>query len=357
MSAPEEIYDLPDGATLAALAGKVTGDPAAVRAIAERWRSAAGRVLSHTGELGKAVTTVDLAWEGDSANAFVDYMGDYGRAGQDLHDALMNCASSLDHAAAALESAQGRVAGVCDRLLTRVRAYRDANPDAKDADLEPGIRTMVQEEIGYARTPVREAGEAVTAAKDAIGRFLKERKTRFAKIAAASDQEFVPGSGHRFDWRRTPSYTAHSATTGVGGSPRVGGYGASGLPPAGGGPAPTGKVKEWIEEAIAILQENGVPAAKMNPNDIWLIIQHESGGNPHAINLWDVNATAGHPSKGLMQTIDPVFDAHALDGHRNIYHPIDNIIAGVRYAIDLYGSVSAVPGVVSTKTGSGYRPY
>jgi len=32
-------------------------------------------------------------------------------------------------------------------------------------------------------------------------------------------------------------------------------------------------------------------------------------------------------------------------------------LAGVRYAIDRYGSVSNVPGVIVVKTGSGYRGY
>ncbi|GGK50387.1 hypothetical protein Ppa06_09220 [Planomonospora parontospora subsp. parontospora] len=95
----------------------------------------------------------------------------------------------------------------------------------------------------------------------------------------------------------------------------------------------------------------------MNPSDIWMIIQHESGGNPHAINNWDSNAAAGIPSKGLMQTIDPTFDRWSLPGHKDIYDPVDNIIAGVRYAIGRYGSVSAVPGVVGTKNGTGYVGY
>jgi SLT domain-containing protein len=95
----------------------------------------------------------------------------------------------------------------------------------------------------------------------------------------------------------------------------------------------------------------------MNANDIWMIIKHESGGNPNAINNWDSNAAKGTPSKGLMQTIDPTFNRWKLAGHDNIYNPVDNIIAGVRYAIERYGSVSNVPGVVGTKTGSGYRGY
>ncbi|RSN14685.1 lytic transglycosylase [Nonomuraea sp. WAC 01424] len=355
MSAPEAINSLPGGATLATLAAQVTGNPSAIRGIAGRWRTTGGEVLAAAGKLGSAVTTVDLAWEGDSANAFVRYMGDYGRAGQDLHDALVSCADALDAAADVLESSQRTVDGICDRLLTRVQNYKDANPDAEQADLDAGIGRLVSEETENARKPVKDAKDAVTDAKTAIDTALGDRKMTYAKITVAGEQEFVPDPQHRFDWRRTESYT--SPYSGTGGSPIVGGYGSSGPPPPGAGPAPSGQVKQWIEEAIAILTEKGVPADKMNPNDIWMIIQHESGGNPHAINLWDSNAAAGHPSKGLMQTIDPTFNSHALDGHRNIYDPVDNIIAGVRYSISRYGSVSAVPGVVGMKTGSAYRGY
>ncbi|TDE59949.1 lytic transglycosylase [Nonomuraea mesophila] len=358
MSAPEGIRNLPNGNQLANMADKVSGDPESIRGIARRWRSAAGKVLGNTGSLGAAVATVDLAWEGGSADAFVTYMRDYGKAGQDLNDALIDCASSLDSAANALESSKRRVNGICDRLLTRANTYRDNHPDAEQADLDREIGSMVTEAIEDARTPVREAKDAVTEAKDDIARYLSERTNTFAKIHPAGEQEFTPGPGHKLDWQRTESYTSQSATGGTGGSPMTpGGYGPSGLPPAGGGPAPTGRVKEWIEQAIAILREHGYPVDKMNPNDIWMIIQHESGGNPNAINLWDSNAAAGIPSKGLMQTIDPTFDAHSLPGHKDIYNPVDNIIAGVRYAIDRYGSVSAVPGVVGEKTGAGYRGY
>ncbi|GAA3674951.1 hypothetical protein GCM10022224_044100 [Nonomuraea antimicrobica] len=44
-------------------------------------------------------------------------------------------------------------------------------------------------------------------------------------------------------------------------------------------------------------------------------------------------------------------------GARDIYDPVDNIIAGVRYAVAGYGSVSNVPGVVGMKTGGGYQGY
>ena len=46
-----------------------------------------------------------------------------------------------------------------------------------------------------------------------------------------------------------------------------------------------------------------------------------------------------------------------LSGHDDITDPIDNIIAGVRYSIERYGSTSQVPGVESVAQGLGYRPY
>ena len=128
----------------------------------------------------------------------------------------------------------------------------------------------------------------------------------------------------------------------------------AGSAPTGG---PQGQVGDWIREAMAVLQAEGVPVDKMDPDDIATIIEHESGGDPEATNNWDSNADKGTPSQGLMQTIGPTFDAHKLPGHGEITDPIDNIIAGVRYAIDRYGSVSQVPGVEAVARGDSYVGY
>jgi SLT domain-containing protein len=58
-----------------------------------------------------------------------------------------------------------------------------------------------------------------------------------------------------------------------------------------------------------------------------------------------------------MQTIDSTFYAHALPGHTNIWNPVDNIIAGVRYAIGRYGSIDNVPGIVRLHEGMSYVGY
>lgn len=98
-------------------------------------------------------------------------------------------------------------------------------------------------------------------------------------------------------------------------------------------PAPKGQVKNWIAEAIRLTPHTGMGLAA----GLYNMIMHESGGNPNAINNWDSNAKAGTPSIGLMQTIQPTFNAYAMSGHRNIRNPVDNIIAGLRYAISRYG--------------------
>lgn len=129
--------------------------------------------------------------------------------------------------------------------------------------------------------------------------------------------------------------------------------------PSGGPPRtrPSGQQGQWINEALQVLHQHGYDTRQIDPADIAAIIQHESGGNPNAINLWDSNAAAGIPSKGLMQTIDPTFNSYSLPGHRNIWNPVDNIIAGVRYSIERYGSVSNVPGIVQMRGGGSYVGY
>ncbi|GAA3425108.1 transglycosylase SLT domain-containing protein [Streptosporangium nondiastaticum] len=369
----EQIRQLPGGGPLADYLDKVSGNPEAIRAVAKRWRGTAGKVSEHLGGLGSAVQNVDDAWQGGSADDFATYMSKYGRAGEDLELAVSNCANSLDNAATALEDAKAKIGRIADTLLNDVATYRRTNRGDTPQDTSAGISRLASSAATAAKPHLDAADDAVTKAMKDIGKYLGERDLTFTGIGDPGDQPFVPGAGHTVNWERTIGYQPAGGPNGGGGpgggapggngsggngsGGGFGGYGPSGPPPPGGGPAPSGKVKDWIEQAIEILKERGVPVEKMNPNDIWMIIQHESGGNPHAINNWDSNAAAGHPSKGLMQTIDPTFNAYKLPGHGDIYNPVDNIIAGVRYAISRYGSVSNVPGVVGSKTGSGYVGY
>lgn len=95
----------------------------------------------------------------------------------------------------------------------------------------------------------------------------------------------------------------------------------------------------WIKQAQAILQAHGY---SVSYNAIYQTAMNESSGNPSAENGWDSNAAAGTPSIGLMQVIQPTFDAYALPGYDDIYNPVDNIIAAAIYAQDTYGGLDNV---------------
>lgn len=98
----------------------------------------------------------------------------------------------------------------------------------------------------------------------------------------------------------------------------------------------------WIRESLAIMAEKHIPGSY---NGIHRNIIRESSGNPNAINLWDSNAAKGIPSKGLLQVIDPTFNAYHVAGTSfNIYDPVANITAACNYAAARYGSIDNVNG-------------
>jgi hypothetical protein len=98
----------------------------------------------------------------------------------------------------------------------------------------------------------------------------------------------------------------------------------------------------WIRESLAIMAEKHIPGTY---HGIYRNIIRESSGNPNAINLWDSNAAKGIPSKGLLQVIDPTFNAYHVAGTSyDIYDPVANITAACNYAAARYGSIDNVFG-------------
>ena len=99
-------------------------------------------------------------------------------------------------------------------------------------------------------------------------------------------------------------------------------------------------VEQWRSTVMQALKMTG-QYSEANVERTLYQMQTESGGNPKAINLWDSNAKKGIPSKGLMQCIDPTFKAYAMPGFSsNIYDPLSNILASIRYAVSRYGSLA-----------------
>ncbi|MFJ9058647.1 LysM peptidoglycan-binding domain-containing protein [Streptomyces sp. NBC_00111] len=104
----------------------------------------------------------------------------------------------------------------------------------------------------------------------------------------------------------------------------------------------TNDLDGWIKESLAVMAEHGIPGTY---EGIHRNIIRESAGDPKAINNWDINAINGVPSKGLLQVIDPTFQAYHVPGtSTDSYDPVANITAACNYAADRYGSIDNVFG-------------
>ncbi|WP_328721730.1 phage tail tape measure protein [Streptomyces sp. NBC_00247] len=99
-------------------------------------------------------------------------------------------------------------------------------------------------------------------------------------------------------------------------------------------------VERWSSVVLQALKMVGQPASLLPV--VLRRMNQESGGNPRAINNWDINAKNGDPSRGLMQTIGATFNAYAGPlQSRGIYDPLANVVASMRYALSRYGSLAS----------------
>ncbi|MFB7483484.1 transglycosylase SLT domain-containing protein [Streptomyces anulatus] len=96
----------------------------------------------------------------------------------------------------------------------------------------------------------------------------------------------------------------------------------------------------WIRESLDIMEKKNIPGSY---EGLHRNIMRESSGNPNAVNDWDINAQNGIPSKGLLQVIQPTFDAYHVKGTpKKLTDPVANITAAANYAADRYGSIDNV---------------
>lgn len=110
---------------------------------------------------------------------------------------------------------------------------------------------------------------------------------------------------------------------------------------AGEGRASEEQLNEWITQALAVMNEQGIPGSRAG---IRKIIHNESGGQPNICNMVDINAQNGVPSCGLMQVIEPTFKAHHCPGTSwNLKDPVANICAASHYAWKRYKSIDFAP--------------
>jgi hypothetical protein len=111
-------------------------------------------------------------------------------------------------------------------------------------------------------------------------------------------------------------------------------------------------VQQWAGTVMQALALNRLPFSLLG--NVLHQMQTESGGNAAAINLTDINAQMGDPSRGLMQVIGSTFAAFHVPGTSgNIYDPLANIAAAINYAAHVYGP-SLMRGGMGIGSGHGY---
>ncbi|MGV9888394.1 transglycosylase SLT domain-containing protein [Streptomyces sp. NPDC003395] len=123
-----------------------------------------------------------------------------------------------------------------------------------------------------------------------------------------------------------------------------------------GGSIPKGQRLAIINQALAAA---GVPPPGTLPQwqaGLNTLITRESGWNPRAINRWDSNAKAGHPSQGLAQTIPGTFNHYvpASLRSRGILDPVANVAAAIRYIVSRYGNITRVQQANANRPPAGY---
>jgi LysM repeat protein len=113
-----------------------------------------------------------------------------------------------------------------------------------------------------------------------------------------------------------------------------------------------GDVASWTSQACGIIS---VPSANW-VRGYAVLCARESSGNANAINSYDSNAhgaiqSDGHPlncSRGVAQCIPGTFASNHVAGtSSNIYDPVANIAASMRYVMNRYGVSSDGSNLVS----------
>ena len=208
--------------------------------------------------------------------------------------------------------------------IARARGGWISGPGGPTADMIPAMLSS-GEYVVNARSASRHGAllEALNARHMAVGGPVGRRVT--TRYVGSFPQNLVSNFIDR--------WAAGYGMTGGGGGQSLG-LGGSG-------------VTRWAPTILQALRILGQSTAWLNTVEARM--NRESGGNPRAVNLWDSNALAGHPSVGLMQVIRGTFAGYAgrFRGTGPFLYgvsvnPLANTYAGLHYALGRYGSLAAL---------------
>jgi uncharacterized protein YukE len=260
---------------------------------ARRWGEAGELLRRMARAPGDLRQWLGAAWSGEAARAFDAWTGEF-------HGAAQRVAAALDEAARAAAAGTGGVGGAAGsgpggpgrlgpsldeleralRGLDQVRVPGEQRVRAVPAPPRPVVA---------GGRPAGAGAPRQAPARQPAARQAPPRKP--ASLRSPPHKPGAPEPASREPRPRSPGRVEHR----------------------------TGRVEDWVDQAIAILRRHGYRDDQLNPEHLATIIRYESAGDPGAVNGWDGNASRGTPSMGLMQTIRTSRHRDATDQRRRRY--------------------------------------
>jgi uncharacterized protein YukE len=240
MTHKDDVSALPGSAPqLAALADPVynTVDGAVFDELGSRFTEAGGKTAVATNKIKSVIGNVDGAWDGASADGFVDYMNGFTAAGMSVTDALTNAASDLHNAGGTVQGARDALEGVFANLVTEVQAM---DCSAEEGELEKKVDETVERYRPQVMEQIELAGSALTDAASTVSGLLEGISPKFSEMPDPGTGTFAPGGGEPLEWFPTVPEQPGPDDGGSGGGP--GGETPGGTSPGGspGGETPGG---------------------------------------------------------------------------------------------------------------------
>ncbi len=221
---------------LAALADPVynTVDGGVFDELGTKFTDAGGKTAVATNKVKSVIGDVDGAWDGASADSFVNYMNGFIAAGMSVTDALTNAASDLRNAGGTVLGARDALEGVFANLVTEVQTM---DCPAEEGEYEKNVDEVVERYRPQVTEQIDLAGSALTDAAAALSGLLDGINPKFSTMPDPNTGTFTPKSGEPLEWIPTVPQQ-HGPDDGTGGGEPGGGEPGGGETP--GGTPPSG---------------------------------------------------------------------------------------------------------------------
>ena len=245
MTHKDDASALPGGAPqLAALADPVynTVDGGVFDDLGTRFTEAGGKTAVATDKVKSVIGNVDGAWDGASADSFVDYMNGFTTAGLSVADALTNAGSDLHNAGGTVLGARDALEGVFANLVTEVQAM---DCPAEEGELETKVNEVVERYRPQVMEQVDLAGSALTDAASTVSGLLEGISPKFSTMPDPGTGTFAPSGGEPLEWIPAVPEQPGPGNGEPGGGETPGGTAPSGSPGGGPGGETAGRGPGW----------------------------------------------------------------------------------------------------------------